>query len=448
MGKKKLQPFGRQLFQGFELIPFSLIFLIMGSGFLFSFARVNALSPAINSFNNREITSENIKTVQFHRAGWPMSYPLIELNSPQKLMLSFDELGTGIKNYHYTIELCDANWNSSQLMSTEYLKGDVFNPVEEYQRSFNTTFDYVHYQLTFPNKDVSPLLSGNYIISVFEGFDRDKPLLIRRFMVSEQRVRIVPNVKYTMQSSGRDSFQEIDFEVFYPGMEIQNPAEEVKVDIFQNGRTDNAVIGLRPLFFGNDRMDFNYNREVVVEGGNEFRWVDFRSFRFQSDHVEEISFSDPFYHVSLFPDQIQGERPYYYHRDFNGRYYVDVQEQENPEVSADYAFVHFALKWQPPVLNRYVYLSGAITNWKYGVKNRFVYNYDRQLYELTILLKQGYYNYQYLVKREGENAGMVMPIEGSFGQTENEYLFLVYYRGVGQRHDRLIGSGSANSVRK
>jgi hypothetical protein len=293
---------------------------------------------------------------------------------------------------------------------------------------------------------VAPILSGNYLLSVFDGFDRDKPLLVRRFMVSEKLVRIVPDVKYTMQSSDRDSYQEIDFEVYYQGVDIQNPAEEVKVDVFQNGRTDNAVIGLRPLFFGNDRMDFNYNREVVMEGGAEFRWVDFRSLRFQSDHVEDISFSDPFYHVTLFADQMQGQRPYYFHRDFNGRYYVEVQEEQNPEVSADYAFVHFSLKWQPPVLNQSVYLSGAVTNWQYDRKNRLTYNYDRQLYELTLLLKQGYYNYQYLVKSEGEKAGRVMPIEGSFGQAENEYLFLVYYRGTGQRHDRLIGSGTANSI--
>ncbi len=446
MFKKRLQPLVKQSFQGFRINFLCRIFFGLFVVVLFNFSWLGAQSRTGQSFNQREFTGENIKTVQFHRVGWVMTYPLIELDTDQQLMLSFDELGTQIKNYHYTIELCNADWSPSQLMSTEYLTGDVFTPVEDYQRSFNTTFDYVHYQLTFPNEDVAPLMSGNYLLSVFEGFDRDKPTVVRRFMVSERRVTIVPDVKYTMQSSDRDSYQEIDFEVYYQGVDIQNPAEEVKVDVFQNGRTDNAVIGLRPLFFGNDRMDFNYNREVIMEGGNEFRWVDFRSFRFQSDHVEDISFSDPFYHVTLFADQMQGRKPYYFHSDFNGRYYVEVQEEEDSEVSADYAFVHFALKWQPPVLNQHVYLTGALTNWHNDDKNQLIYNYDRQVYELTLLLKQGYYNYQYLVKSKGETTGRVMPIEGSFGQAENDYLFLVYYRGIGQRHDRLIGSGTTNSV--
>lgn len=448
MCKNILSAFKKQTFEALDAKKIlRSLFFVFGWITLTSVV-ASAQGQRTSYFNDREMTGDNLKTVQFHRVGWPMSYPLIELNSAQQLMLSFDELGTQIKNYHFTIELCNADWSPSQLMVTEYLRGNVFTPLEDYKRSFNTTFDYVHYQLVFPTEDVSPLVSGNYLLLVFEDFDRDKPVLARRFMVSEMRVKILPDIKYPMQSSDRNSFQEIDFEVFHQGLAIQNPAEEVWVDIFQNGRTDNAVVGLPPLFFGDDRMDFNYNREVIMEGGNEFRWVDLRSLRFQSDHVKDIIFSDPFYHVTLFTDVPQGDRPYYFHRDFNGRYYIDVQEQQDPEISADYAFVHFALKWQPPVLNRHIYLIGAFTNWQTEPKNRLIYNYDREVYELTLLLKQGYYNYQFLEKGENDHSGAVMPIEGSFGQTENEYLFLVYYRGIGQRYDRLIGSTTANSVER
>lgn len=448
-----MHKFNHTLFNKQTITPFGLgkivktFFNLLFALFLVA-SVAHAADPEPHTFNNREMTDGNIKTVLFHRAGWPMSYPLMELNSEQQLMLSFDELGTQIKNYYFTIELCNANWTPSQLMVTEYLRGEMYTPVDDYQRSFNTTFDYVHYELTFPNENVMPLLSGNYLISVFEDYNQESPVLVRRFMVSEQRVRIEPDIKYTMQSEGRNSFQEIDFEVFYQGMDIQNPAEEVWADVFQNGRTDNAIVGLPPLFFGNDRMDFNYNREVVMEGGNEYRWFDFRSLRFQSDQVGEIVFSDPFYHVNLFTDLPRGDRPYFFHRDFNGRYYIDVQEQRYPETSADYAFVHFELKWEPPALNRHLYVLGGLSNWKLNESNRLIYNYDEQLYELTLLLKQGYYNYHYLVKYEDEAEGTVMPLEGSYGQTENEYLFLVYFRGPGDRYDRLIGSGTANSIEK
>jgi hypothetical protein len=405
------------------------------------------LSQASRDFHNPEKTSDNIKTVQFHRLGWPMSYPFMAINSSQKLLLSFDELGTEIKNYYYSVELCDANWQPSILMKSEYFRGNEMNPIDEYRRSFNTTFDYVHYKLTFPNEEASVLLSGNYLLQVFEDYGSAQPVLTRRFMVCEQRVKIQGDIKYTMQSSGRENYQEIDFEVFYPGLNIMDPGNEVEVTVMQNGRTDNAITGLRPLFFGNDRMDFNYNREVVMEGGNEFRWIDIRSLRFQSDHISKITFSDPFYHVDVLTDQPQGDRSYYYHTDFNGRYYIEVQEENEPEVSADYVFVHFYLKWIPPLQNRQVYLTGGLSNWQNNDKNRMAYDYDRDVYTLTLLLKQGYYNYQYLVYEEDGSSGSVMPIEGSFGRTENDYLILVYYRSPGERYDRLIGAEIANSVK-
>lgn len=403
----------------------------------------------LKDISDPEKTDENIKTVLFHRTGWPMSYPFIELNSGQSLTLSFDELGTEIKNYYYTIELCDADWQPSVLMRTEYFRGNDMVPVEIFRRSFNTTFDYVHYELEFPNEEIRLLVSGNYLVKVFENGNREEPVIIRRFWVTEQAVSINAEVKYTMFSSDRSNYQEIDFEVQHPGINIMDPANEVNVTIIQNGRVDNAIRGLRPLFYGNGVMDFNYNREVVFEGGNEFRWVDLRSFRFQSDHVKDIVYSDPFYHIQVFTDQPRSKKPYYYHEDFNGRYYIDVQEEEDAEVSADYAFVHFSFKWEPPLNQTEVYMTGALTNWKLDQRAKMIYDYDDHLYHLTLLLKQGYYNYQYVVKKGmSEGKTTVIPSEGSFGRAENDYLILVYYRPVGQRYDRLIGLQIVNSVNK
>ncbi|MGQ1890290.1 type IX secretion system plug protein [Thermophagus sp. OGC60D27] len=394
-----------------------------------------------------EINGPNIKTVKFHRQGWPMSYPFIELNAGQKLFLSFDELGTEIKNYYYTVEYCDSDWSPSVLMPTEYFRGNDMIPVENFQRSFNTTFDYVHYELSLPNEEITLLLSGNYLLKVFEAGHQDQPALTRRFYVTEQSVSIEAEIKYTMLSSGRSSYQEVDFKVYHPGLTIMDPSSEVSVTIRQNGRTDNAITGLRPLFFGNDVMDFNYNREVVFEGGNEFRWVDLRSYRFQSDHVRDITFSDPFYHIQVFTDESHQEKSYYYHDDFNGRYYIDVQEEGDPSVSADYAFVHFSLSWQPPLNNTHVYLTGALNNWMLDAGSRMIYSAEDDLYHLTLLLKQGYYNYQYVVEN-GEGGKSVAPVEGSFGRAENDYLILVYYKPTGQRYDRLIGLTVTNSVNK
>ena len=59
-------------------------------------------------------------------------------------------------------------------------------------------------------------------------------------------------------------------------------------------------------------------------------------------------------------------------------------------------------------------------------------------YQLALPLKEGYYSYQYLLV-DSEGKARSLPTEGDFFQTENTYQGLVYYRGNGDRTDRLVG---------
>jgi hypothetical protein len=69
-----------------------------------------------------------------------------------------------------------------------------------------------------------------------------------------------------------------------------------------------------------------------------------------------------------------------------------------------------------------------------------VYNRATGLYERSMLLKQGAYNYQYLAVLAGTKRGFTAQVEGDFYETVNEYLIKVYNRPVGSRYDRLIGA--------
>ncbi|TCO09613.1 type IX secretion system plug protein [Natronoflexus pectinivorans] len=413
--------------------------------FLFGIFNIFILSN-ICSEPLKEYISSSIKTVQFHRNEWPLSYPIIRLNSEQQLLLSFDELGSSTKNFQYTIVLCDADWNISDLMVTEYISGSPINPIIDYSFSFNTTIDYIHYRLKFPNEDIRPLRSGNYMLMVFEDYDQNNPVLKKKFMISEPMVNIVPRIRNTASSSIRASHHEINFEVHHPGFTIRNPMDEISATIIQNGRKDNRIQGLRPQFVRNDLLDFNYNRETMMEGGNEFRYLDIRSYRFYSDKIEEIVFLDPFYHVRLFADLPRNPSSYQYRQDLNGRYYIEVQERSNADLEADYMFVHFRLRVNQPQLSQRVYLNGALTNWELNESSQMHYNPTNNAYELSLLLKQGYYNYHYLVVEEGEKTGKLFPMENSFQQTENDYLILIYYKGLTDRVHRLIGAETFNST--
>ncbi len=66
------------------------------------------------------------------------------------------------------------------------------------------------------------------------------------------------------------------------------------------------------------------------------------------------------------------------------------------------------------------------------------YDDVRQCYVAEIPLKQGSYNYQYVVDRGGVYTPA--PIDGDKYETRNEYLVKVYLRQPGSRGDRLVGA--------
>ena len=64
------------------------------------------------------------------------------------------------------------------------------------------------------------------------------------------------------------------------------------------------------------------------------------------------------------------------------------------------------------------------------------YDEGAEGYWKRILLKQGYYSYQYLFKPViGKRS--FLTTEGNFYQTENTYQALVYYKGIDDRSWRL-----------
>ena len=66
-------------------------------------------------------------------------------------------------------------------------------------------------------------------------------------------------------------------------------------------------------------------------------------------------------------------------------------------------------------------------------------------HQITMLIKQGFTNYQYQIADAKGNIDAENAIDGNFWQTENDYSILVYYRESSDRYDRVIGKATANS---
>jgi hypothetical protein len=384
---------------------------------------------------------KGIKTVQFHVRNVPLSLPVIKLGSSEQLQLQFDELDAEYQDYTYTVIHCDRNWEPTNIPQQEYIDGFLEENILNYDFSFNTVQQYIHYSFSVPNQNLRLKLSGNYVLIVYKDFDREKPIITRRFRVYEQLVEIAARVRIPMIINQRRTHQQLDVEIIHPDFDIRNPFADVALHIQQNYRWDNIKTDMKPIFIKDQRLVYDNMGEVVFEGGNEFRWIDTRSLRYQPENVSNIWYDPDSMknHVFLIPDKVLSKDHYRTFPDINGAFSIDVREGTDPTRDADYALIHHSLKYQDPILDGGLYLYGGLTDWQIKPEHRLEYNYRDRTYEGSTYLKQGYYNYQYIYLRDGATEGETEITEGSFFDARQIYTLYVYHQQMGSRYDRLIG---------
>ncbi|MGE0566474.1 MAG: DUF5103 domain-containing protein [Bacteroidia bacterium] len=393
---------------------------------------------------------KNIKTVQIHGSEWEFSLPLIELNSQEKIELSFDDLDADQKQYSVTFVHCNADWTPSDLMISEYMEGFFDLNLLNFSFSINTLQKYTHYSFTFPTQNVKFTKSGNYIAYIYVNGDKEDIVLSRRFMVFENKLNIGASIRQSVGGTNQYADQQIEFTVNYGNLKVINPTKDIKIVLMQNNRWDNAKTNLTPTFLGPNELTFSMNEAAVFNGGNEFRFFDLRSLRVYSERLKEMyKDENNVNHVVLTPDENRKTKSYLFYNDINGAFLIKNRDvQGNQDIEADYAFVKFFLPYPTPETSGNFYILGKLTDWRLSKANQMTYNYKRFGYECELYLKQGYYNYMIVLGKDGKLAGDETFLEGSHWDTENDYVIYVYYRQVGTYYDQLVGIKKMNSLKK
>jgi len=404
-----------------------------------------------NFFRYEDYTyNDHIKTILLYKEGFELAPPLIQLGTDEKLKLSFDDLSDEMQSYKYTIIHCDANWTPSDLMPAEYIDGFTDDNISTYSSSFNTLQKYYHYELTFPTENLKPTKSGNYILKVYKDEDTEENLVFtRRFMIFDQTVTVTGNVKRATSIEDMDYKQEVDFTIGYSNYTISNPYSDLKVVVTQNDRWDNAITNLKPKYVKNNLLDYDYDDENTFNGGNEFRHFDMKSVQFISDRIHKISMDSLGYEIYLMPDIKRSFTVYSSMTDINGKKFIKTDEAiKNADIEGEYVYVHFTLPYTENVTEGNIYIFGAITDWHFQKEAIMKYNSAISAYEGTLYLKQGYYNYDYVLLKNNESVGDETFIEGNHYDTENDYTIYVYHKEQGTSYDKLIAVKRLNSIRK
>ena len=384
----------------------------------------------------------NIRTVLLHKKENNLSLPIINLNSAEQLKLSFDDLNYESSVLYITIEHYDALWNKSNLMKSEYINGFTSDEIINYQFSFNTIQNYIHYEYLFPSDNLKPLLSGNYKFKVYD-LNGDT-LFNKKFMVLENKINIDLNIKKATLSKDRKIKHELDFTLNHQNINIVDPFSQIKVIIKQNNREDNAITNLKPLYIRNNTLIYDYNEENTFFGNNEFRHFDIKSLRYYSERIKNITYDSTRYKVDLFRESKRAYDNYSIEPDLNGKFYIKSQEARNSNIESEYVYVNFQLK-SNFVEDGNVYIIGELSNWEKNNEFKLEFDSTNNMYSKSIYLKQGYYNYHYAINDTALNLLDVARIEGTHYQTRNSYEIYVYFNDTNDRYQKLIGFTNALS---
>lgn len=366
--------------------------------------------------------------------------PIIKLG--ETFYLEFDALVSDEPDFYYKIEHYDYDWKESVLVKSEFLLGVDNFRIQDYANSFNTFQMYSHYKMAIPNRQTKQLkVSGNYIISIY---NTDSELVFsRKFMIYEKLVIPRIAIKRSRDVSNIETTQTVDIEIT-SGPQINNPLQTVKTLIIQNRNLNTAISNLKPQYTIGNKLIYRYIKETAFPGGNEYLYFETKDVRAATMRVQAIALED-IYQSYLFTDVARKDSPYTYNPDINGQFKIVAIDRDDVTIEADYVQMHFSLQYPELTNGESIYIYGNYNNYALNDYNKMTFNEQSGLYETNFKLKQGFYNYKYVVVyNNGDlNEGA---ISGDFWRTENNYKVLVYYRNLGARYDRIIGFNEVSST--
>ncbi len=429
----------------FNKIYFSFLFLLLAFRLLSQDDYVNDNQMRYEDWTYKPY----IKTAQLHESTFDANPAILRFNGTEQLELSFDDLEADKKDYSIAFVHCDANWEPSNLMSSEFMNGFYEANILNFNFSTNTIQKYTHYSILFPQSNMQFSKTGNYMVFVYQDNDKEKIIITKRFMIYEDKVTVVANVRQAIGNDEQYEKQHIDFNIINSQYELTNPFTDMKVIITQNNRWDNAVNNIKPTFTEPRQLTYSLDDKSTFNGGNEFRFFDSRSLITYTERVANITRDSSYtYHIELKTDELRTFKSYSFYNDLNGGFLIKNQDlATNPDLEADYAWIHFFLPYDTQTSGNF-YVLGKLTEWRLNKSNRMTYNYKKMGYECDLFVKQGYYNYTYVFLADEKKAADETLSEGNHWETENDYTIYVYHRQRGTYYDQLVAIKRFNSFRR
>lgn len=216
-------------------------------------------------------SAERLRTLKVSKEDDFMAAPTIRLGSDERISINFDEWAEDYSDLQYRLVHCDSDWKPSRLLESEYLNGFNIADLDDYAYSSNTFVHYVNYQLFIPNDDINPLVSGNYLLEIFERDNPDDIIGTARFSVSEQVAEVRGGSSPRTDRGFKTEWQQLELEVVPADVRINDAYNDLTILIWQNGDPASEHKISSPSRIEGSKIIYSHMPELIYRAGNEFR---------------------------------------------------------------------------------------------------------------------------------------------------------------------------------
>lgn len=378
----------------------------------------------------QKASPNDIQSLQLHPEGQPGQAPIIRLNSEQQLELSFDYLGSQNRRFQVTVVHYDQDWQQSNIGPNTYLDSFSETSITSSQASFGQRPSYHHVRFSFPNNELRPAVSGNYLLEV-RSADENMLLFSMPFFITEDAGTIETEVEqlFAQRSDGRP-LDQLFSTYRYPGF-IAYPQFDLGMSFVQNqfwGQTK-IVKSLDTITPGELRGYIEDQNAFV--GNYEFKHLNLQDFT--ADGRQIIA-----YQPETTPPKITLRRDVQ-NLDFDPHFdrSATLQKGPNDARNSRYAQVEFRLQAGDSISpSSDIYVVGPFNSWMITEQNKMDYDNIEQLWKGNALIKQGSYAYKYVIVND--NRIDDLSLDQGFLSNRQEYLTFIYFNDPDRHFDRLL----------
>ena len=346
------------------------------------------------------------------------------------IVLSFDHLTSVAQNFYLEIEHNDYRWNKSKIRKNEFLNGYDNVRIKNYQNSYNTIQEYINYQFNLSNNEFKIKKSGNYNIVVNDNYGNlifnEKLIITGKNSTGIIEITRTDNLNYT------ESSHQLKVTIPCDNCQINSNQYDYVMVIYKNNDLTNPLVLYKPDY--SIAGNFIYDN-LIFDAGLEYLNFDNSKILNSSSEIMEVKINNN-YETILYPDVL--ENKYSLEDDLNGNFKT-YSNTNNPRNESEYSLVHFKLSSKNLNINPLkndVFIVGDFNRHQIG--DRFKLSFKDKCLEKKILLKQGFYNYKYVINDSKNDIK-------NFWQTENNYTAILYKKDRLDGYFKIISVASKNS---